>query len=128
MRLLLDTNIVLFILMDDPRLKTATRTLIADEATERHVSVVTLWEVAIKAGTGRLPVPAAAVAAALEPSRMSLLPLDVAHVLALEHLPQDSRHRDPFDRILLAQAQAEGLTLLTSNAHLAGYGVPVIAA
>lgn len=128
MRLLLDTNIVLFILMGDARLKPATLALINEQATERHVSIVTLWEVAIKAGTGRLPLDAASVLAALGPSRLTLLPLEVAHVLALEALPVDPRHRDPFDRILLAQAKVEGLTLLTSDAQLSSYGVPIILA
>ena len=89
---------------------------------------MTLWEVAIKSSTGRLPLEAASVAAALEPSRLSLLPPDLAHVLPLETLPRDARHRGPFDRILLSQARAEGLTFLTSDRHLAGYGVRVILA
>ena len=124
----MDTSIFLFILMGDVRLKPTPRALINDEALERHVSMVTLWEVASKSSAGRLPLGAASVAAALEPSRLSLLPLDLAHVLMLETLPQDARHRGPFDRILLSQARAEGLTFLTSDRHLAGYGVPVILA
>ena len=128
MRLRLDTNIVLFILMDDPRLKPATLARINNTSTERLVSIVTLWELAIKSGTGRLPIHAAAVVAVLESSRLSLLPLDIAHVLALDTLPMDPLHSDPFDRLLLAQAKVEGLTLVTSDAHLAAYGVPVIPA
>lgn len=128
MRLLLDTNIVLFIVMNDARLKPRTRALISDEGYERRVSVVSLWEVAIKFAAGKLPLDAARLMAALEPSRLSVLGLETSHVLTMESLPVLPHHRDPFDRLLLAQARAEDLTFVTADAHLAGYGVPLIAA
>lgn len=128
MRVLLDTNIVLFLLMRDRRLKATTLEFLDAHASERHVSIVTLWEVATKASMGRLDVHPRVVASLLEPTRLSLLPLEVAHVLALVELPQHLHHRDPFDRILLAQARAEGMSFMISDAHLAAYGVPIIPA
>lgn len=128
MKVLLDTNIVLFIVMDDPRLKPRTLALISEEAAQRWVSVVSLWEIAIKFAAGKLPVDAARVLAALEPSRLSILGLETSHVLMTEGLPVLPHHRDPFDRLLLAQAKAEDLTFVTADTRLAEYGVPLIAA
>lgn len=126
MRILLDTHALLWILLDEPRFGASARDLLEDEANELHVSIVSLWEVAIKAAKGRLPTDAAAVDAAVSRGvfvRLGLLP---AHVRALATLPSHPDHRDPFDRMLIAQARAEGLTLMTSDAKLTTYGVPTI--
>ena len=128
MRLLLDTNILLFTLMDDRRLSAQSRRSLSEEAVERHVSIVSIWEIALKASAGKLDLDAHHALAALPAANLTLLPLEPAHVLAFEGLPRRADHRDPFDRLLLAQAKAEGLTFMTSDRDLAAYGVPLIAA
>lgn len=128
MRLLLDTNVVLFAIMNDRRLTPEIRRLISEEGFERHVSVVSLWEVALKSAIGKLQIEASRVLAVLEATRLSLLNLEASHVLTMESLPTLPLHRDPFDRMLLAQARAEGLTFVTADSHLADYGVPILAA
>lgn len=126
MRLLLDTHAFVWALTEDPRLGPASRALIETGADDVAVSVVALWEIAIKAALGRMPVSAKRADDAVETSgyrRLSLLPRHI-HVLAV--LPTRPDHRDPFDRMLIAQARAEGLTLMTNDAKLRAYGVPTI--
>ena len=122
MRLLLDTHIVLWWLSDSPRLAKRSKKLIARNA-EVFVSAATAWEIAIKRSLGKLQAPDD-LEAALAASRFRELPIAVKHALAAGELPR--RHEDPFDRLLVAQAQAENLTLLTSDERLQAYEVPVI--
>lgn len=122
MRLLLDTHIVLWAMLDDPRLPPGIRQAIADCETLR-ISAVTVWEVAIKTGLGKLAVPAdlfeRAAAAGAQP-----LAITWDHAEAVRHLPL--HHADPFDRLLIAQAQCEGLVLASVDRKFADYGVPLI--
>ena len=118
MKLLLDTHIVLWLLRDARELKAGARSMIG-HAEAVFVSAASWWEVAIKVAAGKLPVEperlqAQALAAGLEP-----LPVTWTHALAVHGLPP--LHRDPFDRMLVAQAISEPLHLLTHDAALAAY-------
>jgi PIN domain nuclease of toxin-antitoxin system len=117
-RLLLDTHVALWWLSDtDNRLSDQVRTLV-DTETEVYLSAVSVWEVAIKHATGKTgwpdEVPDAVAACDLNP-----LPVIGAHGLLAAQLP--AIHRDPFDRILIAQATIEGLTLVTSDEKIRAY-------
>ena len=119
MNLLLDTHIALWAVEDNPRLSQAARTLILDPSATLYVSVVSLWEIAIKHALGRgpeaMPMPAADAHRFFEASGFV--------ILALEPLPR--HHDDPFDRLLVATALSEPYRLLTHDARLAAYGTIV---
>lgn len=87
------------------------------------VSAASAWEVAIKVALGKLSVPSS-VEQAVEDSRFSKLPVTFAHAAAVAELPL--HHGDPFDRMLIAQALTEGLTLVSADRHLEAYSVPVL--
>jgi PIN domain nuclease of toxin-antitoxin system len=124
--LLLDTHILLWWLADDPRLPGRARKWIAQEAQILFVSVVSLWEISIKAGKGKLRADPAAIHKQIEHGDYTYLPVEPAHVLRLFRLP--AHHADPFDRMLLAQAISEKLTLLTCDTPLRRYGESVLLA
>ncbi len=120
MRILLDTHAFLWAISDDARLGDVSRSLIFDQAERVLLSQISLWEIAIKHALARadMPVSAAEACSWAEASGFDLLPL--AHILTLEQLPL--HHRDPFDRLLVAQAISEPLTLLSADAALVPYG------
>ena len=129
MNLLLDTHVALWALTDDPRLGGAARALIADEANHVAVSVASLWEIAIKhalsrEGAGRMPISAGEALSLFHTAGYDVLPITAAHVVALEALAPI--HRDPFDRLLVAQALSEPLRLLTRDPLVARYSDTVI--
>ncbi|MCU0255671.1 MAG: type II toxin-antitoxin system VapC family toxin [Vicinamibacterales bacterium] len=117
-RILLDTQLVLWALSGDRRLPKDARALL-DES-EVFVSAASIWEIAIKAALGKLEADAAEVRAALGPTGFAELPVTGAHAECVARLPL--LHRDPFDRMLVAQSQCEPLVLLTADGQLAGYG------
>ena len=119
MRLLLDTNVLLWLLAGHPRIKRL-RPRVVDDANEVFASVASFWEVAIKAGLGRLDVDVAELRRASRDSGYVELPVTGVHAEELLRLPR--LHRDPFDRMLVAQANAEPMRLLTGDALLAAYG------
>lgn len=119
MKLLLDTHALLWWLADDDRLGTRARALIEDPASDVLVSVVSLWEVAVKTRVGKLEADVVEVAAAVEAGGFALLGIDVAHLAALATLP--ARHRDPFDHLLIAQAIAEDAAFLSDDRHVPDY-------
>jgi PIN domain nuclease of toxin-antitoxin system len=124
MRLLLDTHAFLWWIFDDPRLSSSARALIADSSAEILFSVVSAWEIALKARTGRLDLPAdvpAFVHDQVRRNRFTVLPIALGHALHVHALPE--HHRDPFDRLLVAQAQVEAVPLLSKDAQLAAYDV-----
>ena len=123
MRLLLDTHVAIWWLSGDRRLSASTRTAI-ESAAEAYLSVVSLWEILLKQDKGRLDLPAGFTDALREDFRD--LALTVEHVLEGRALPLI--HRDPFDRMLVAQAVSEGLTVVTADRALAEYRVPVLSA
>lgn len=124
MRVLLDTHVALWMLRDAPELSASARRSITD-AEAVFVSSVSLWEVVIKAALGKLDADPDRLQAHWLAAGVQALPLTWAHALALRALPP--LHRDPFDRMLIAQAMSEPLHLLTHDAALASYTPLVIA-
>lgn len=125
MRLLLDTHVFLWLQTKPDRLGD-TAALLADERHELLLSAASSWEIAIKHGIGRLalPVPPAEyVPSRAKRSGVGLLPIDHGDVLAVADLPP--HHRDPFDRLLVAQARRHELTLATADPELGRYDVPI---
>lgn len=123
MRALLDTPIFLWWLADDPRLSSRHRSIVADPGNEILVSAVTVTEIAIKASLGKLDAPDD-VTGAIAEGGFQPLPLLVEHAAALRTLPW--HHRDPFDRMLVAQASVEHAPLLSGDPHLARYDIEVL--
>ena len=119
MRLLLDTQIMLWWLLDDPRLRRDTRNLMA--ATPCVVSVASIWEVAIKHRLGKLPVAPALFRDQSLSAGASILPVFDGHVIETAELPPV--HQDPFDRLLISQARMAGLMAVSSDAHWCAYDV-----
>jgi PIN domain nuclease of toxin-antitoxin system len=121
-RLLLDTNVLLWVAAGDPRVEHL-QSRIVDADNEVYVSAASFWEVAIKSGIGKLNVDVAALRQAARDNGYLELPVLGAHTEHLARLP--ALHKDPFDRMLVAQANAEPMKLMTSDALLAGYGMNV---
>ena len=124
MRLLLDTQIVLWQLQGSRTVRGEARAAI-ERASELAFSVVSFAEIGIKAAIGKLTVPADLHDQVLR-SGLCIVGLAPDHGLLVAQLPP--HHRDPFDRLLIAQARQEGLTIVTADPRFADYGVPVIAA
>jgi PIN domain nuclease of toxin-antitoxin system len=116
--LLLDTHIALWWFSADSRLPEAACNLI--RSSRCHVSLASVWEVAIKYRLDKLPVSAQDFLGAIKDAAMHMLPIQAAHILTTAALPL--LHKDPFDRLLIAQAMNESLILLTADAQLASYG------
>ncbi len=123
MRLLLDTHILLWVMLDDTQLSARARSLLSD-ADSLHVSTVSLWELAIKRSLGKLKLDVDALDAHLSGNAIEPLAISRAHARRLRMLPV--LHGDPFDRMLVAQALSEPLHLLTHDAALAPYSDLVI--
>ena len=121
-RILLDTHAVLWWLADDPRFSERARSEIADAEAEVLVSAASIWEIAIKRALGRLRVPDA-LPDAIEVEGFQWLPITPAHSWAVGSL--GDHHRDPFDRMLVAQAGAEDVPLVSSDAGLAAYEIEI---
>jgi PIN domain nuclease of toxin-antitoxin system len=122
--LLLDTQVVLWVLTGNQRKVSATaRAAINAAETAGSVSIATIWEAAIKRALGRLP-DSAGLADAIERSEIELLPITARHADHVATLPR--HHGDPFDRLLIAQAQLEGMTLVSSDPVMARYDVDVL--
>ena len=125
MRLLLDTHILLWTIAESRRLSAEARTLIGAPDNELTFSAASLWEVAIKAGRGRedFRIDVSSLRRGLFDNDYVELPITGAHGAALGTLPPI--HRDPFDRLLVAQAIVEGLTLVTSDPAVAKHPGPI---
>ncbi len=124
--LLLDTSLVIWILTDDERISARAREAIS-RSEALSVSVVSVWEIAIKHQAGKLQLPSTldvVLDEILYRSPWAILPVQPQHLFPLALLPM--HHRDPFDRLLVAQAQHERLTIVTSDASMARYPVPVL--
>lgn len=122
MRYLVDTNVALWIMQDDGRVGSNAITALQD-AELRLVSVASVWEIAIKVQLGKLDAPDNLLAA-LDDSGLELLDVTASHALIAGALPL--HHKDPFDRMLVAQAQVEGLTLVTADRALGAYDVSLL--
>lgn len=125
MKLLLDTHLLLWAAGRSDRLSADARALIQAEENQLFFSAASLWEIVIKRGLGRedFKVDARLLRRGLLDNGYSELPIGSEHVVAIEGLPPI--HKDPFDRILLAQAQVEGITLVTADSTLVQYPGPV---
>ena len=129
MRLLLDTQVWLWMVVAPDRLSPAARRLVASEENELVLSAASSWEIAIKHALGKLKLPGAP--ADLVPewmTRTGVTPLAVLHRHALYVASLPPHHRDPFDRLLVAQAQIEDLAVLTADRQFDHYAVKVKAA
>ena len=125
MRLLLDTHALLWWLADDPTLDASARDAITSSETEVFVSAAVMWEIEIKRASGRLRAPSDLLET-IEGGGFRELPVSGVHAVAAAGLPP--HHADPFDRMLVAQAQLEGLTLVTRDERLRQYDVPTFPA
>lgn len=125
MKLLLDTHLLLWAVGEPQKLSAAARTLIEDQGTELVFSAASLWEITIKSALGRedFKVNARLLRRGLLDNGYIELPIGGEHAVATESLPPI--HKDPFDRILIAQATVEGITLLTSDSSVARYPGPI---
>lgn len=123
MRLLIDSHVLIWWAEASPPLGAAARNVIVDPRTEILVSTAALWELAIKVSAGKLTLPD-------DPEMMltnlgfSVLSIDFPHLRCISTLPRV--HRDPFDRMMIAQALAEGIPIATRDRIFASYGVQVI--
>ncbi len=129
MKLLLDTQTFLWWLASPGRLNEAAGALLESEENESFLYAASSWEIAIKYAIGKLPLPRAPemyVASGLEQGGFLPLPVQHAHALRVAHLPP--HHKDPFDRLLIAQAQVEGLTIVTADPMFEAYDVEVVRA
>ena len=127
MRALLDTHAFLWWISDDCRLSGQAREIIGDGRNELFFSVVSGWEISIKAGLGRLDVPEdleSFIADQLSRNAIQGLPIYLRHALYTRVLPD--HHRDPFDRILVSQAVLEEMSLLSADSQISSYPIEVI--
>lgn len=125
MRLLLDTQVLLWVLMKPGRLSAAAADAIATGENRVFVSIASPWEISIKAALGNL-TPPDDLELQLNEKRFELMPIGLRHTEAVASLPH--HHGDPFDRMLIAQAQVEGLTLVTSDREIRRYPVSIFPA
>ena len=125
MKLLLDTHLLLWAANEPKRLPKAARVLIEDSENDLLFSAASLWEITIKRSLGRADfrVDARLLRRGLLDNGYTELPITSEHAINVDHLP--STHKDPFDRILVAQATVEGITLLTNDRKLADYPGPI---
>lgn len=125
MKLLLDTHLLLWAAGNPNRLSAIARTLIEEPENELFFSAVSLWEIAIKCGLGRsdFQIDPRVLRRGLLDNGYSELPIISEHALAIDGLPPI--HKDPFDRMLVAQATVEGITLLTADQLVSQYPGPV---
>ncbi len=127
MRVLLDTHAFLWWIVDSPQLSPHAREIIGDGSNQLFVSAASAWEIAIKVQLGKLTLPDAPecfVPEQLSRNAMESLPILLSHALHVSMLPV--YHRDPFDRMLVAQSQLEDLPILTADPQITQYAVNVL--
>ncbi len=127
MKVLLDTHAFLWWITDDPRLSPRAREIIADGTNVLFLSASSGWEIAIKAKLGRLRLPDEPerfILKQLESNAIEVLPVQMSNALHVYALPD--HHRDPFDRLLIAQAQLEKLPILTADPQISRYEIETV--
>ncbi|MDN5761263.1 MAG: type II toxin-antitoxin system VapC family toxin [Microlunatus sp.] len=127
MRLLLDTHVMLWLAVSPAKLSEATLERVRDARQDLLMSTVSAWEISIKYANGKLPLasaPAEFVPELQRRLKLSVLPIELTHAIRAGALPP--LHRDPFDRMLVAQAMTHGLPIVTVDPRIAAYGVEVI--
>lgn len=124
MTILLDTHAFLWFVAGDPKLSAPARAWIEDPGNRVLLSVASLWEIVVKASVGKLPLGktvAELVRDDVQGNDIELLPVQVGHLVTLAGLPL--HHRDPFDRLLIAQSRTEGAPLVSADAAVDAYGI-----
>ena len=128
MKLLLDTHTVLWFYLADPQLSGAASAAIVDAANEKWVSPASYWEVAIKISTGKYAIAQPFEdfrRGAIDMNGFKILHVQPRHAAAVATLPfLPNNHRDPFDRLIVAQAKVEGMTIVGADVKMDVYGVP----
>ncbi len=127
MRVLFDTHAFLWIISNDPRLSPSARDTFSRQENEIILSVASVWEILLKAATGKFPFPQPVgrfLRTELRKTSVTVLPILLQHVLRLEDLP--AHHRDPFDRIILAQALEEEIPVVSADPKFRLYPVEVL--
>src|SRR5688572_16859242 len=127
MKFLLDTHALLWFLREPEKLRPKVLETIEEAAAGAGVSVASLWEIAIKLSLNKLRLPKSfeeLFPQSISDSGLSLMPIEPRHLAAVSKLP--FHHRDPFDRLLIAQAQVAGATVVTSDGAFAAYGIPLL--
>jgi PIN domain nuclease of toxin-antitoxin system len=125
LKLLLDANAFIWAYARPTELSPAARRALGDVANDRFVSIASLWEIAIKMSIGKLDF-VENLAQALDDIAAASLPITLEHVARVRSMP--FHHRDPFDRMMIAQAIEEDLTIVTRDRRVSAYGVPVLTA
>jgi len=125
LKLLIDSNAFIWAYSRPMELSSAARQALADADNDRFVSIAALWEIAIKVSTRKL-VLKDDVRRAMDHLALELLPITLPHARRVEHLPW--LHRDPFDRMMIAQAMEDGLTIVTRDRSFDAYGVSLLKA
>jgi PIN domain nuclease of toxin-antitoxin system len=126
MRTIVDTHILIWFLEGSPTLSKSRRQFIAAAENEIFVSIASLWEMAIKISIGKLILakPLSEVINQIAAENMEILPISTEHILRVSSLP--FHHRDPFDRIIVAQSLIENLPIITDDAGFAQYSVKIL--
>ena len=127
MRILLDTHVFLWWITDSPQLSSHAREIMSDGSSQLFFSAASAWEIAIKVQLGKLTlpdIPARFVPEQLSANAIGSLPVLLSHALHVGSLP--GYHRDPFDRMLIAQSQLENLPILTADPRIAQYAVDIV--
>ena len=126
MQLLIDTHILIWFLEGNKLLSKSRRQIVADSQNNVFVSIASLWEIAIKISIGKLTLakPLANVIKQIEIEDFEILPISPEHTLQVSTLP--FHHRDPFDRMIIAQSQIENLAVMTDDDDFADYGIKIL--
>lgn len=126
MRILLDTHIVIWHLEGDLKLVPALRKAISDPENEIFISIATFWDISIKSSLSKLSLSMSLedLVSVIEQSKAAILPISTRHALGVSKLP--FHHRDPFDRMLIAQALSDNLSIVSSDRSFAAYGVELL--
>jgi PIN domain nuclease of toxin-antitoxin system len=127
MRAILDTHTILWWVTNNPQLSQVVRNMITDSSNTFYLSVASSWEIIIKFNTGKLPLPEPPIQfiqSCLSVNHFESMSIELSHVLQLNTLP--NHHKDPFDRILIAQAQVENIPILTLDKLIVQYPVQTI--
>ena len=123
-RYLLDTHVFIWFVTQNLHLSREVDAIITDPSNEAFVSLASLWEISIKQSVGKLPPLPVDPAVLISRSELTALNIGFAHIRQVARLP--FHHRDPFDRMLIAQAQIDGLTLITDDRRIARYNVATL--
>lgn len=127
MKILIDTHVFLWAITEDERLSDEHRAIYLDSSSQLYLSVASVWEMLIKSGIGKLPLPRPAsnfILRQMEKNQIDMLTIRAAHLIQLESLPPI--HRDPFDRMMVAQAMAEGMPIISADVAFRRYPVRIL--